>query len=169
MDRLFLLEFQSKSIIFLLFITLGSSGILFITNRIKIFFSRRTSGVVSPSELPDSPTQTVPPTPVRPSNQELITPRTRKLTPQARSSNTLIMPTTSSTVVKQSVFEDATSSFKDENTPIEFSRATSLSSLTIDDEIKPNKVGKHICTVYYFSQHLAFNFALNSQKASGIS
>ncbi|XP_044743174.1 uncharacterized protein LOC123305506 isoform X2 [Chrysoperla carnea] len=103
-------------------------------------FSRRTSGVVSPSELPDSPTQTVPPTPVRPSNQELITPRTRKLTPQARSSNTLIMPTTSSTVVKQSVFEDATSSFKDENTPIEFSRATSLSSLTIDDEIKPNKL-----------------------------
>ena len=38
-----------------------------------------------------------------------------------------------------SVFEDEIASFKEESTPIEFSSATSLSSLTIDDEVKiPN-------------------------------
>lgn len=30
---------------------------------IALFFSRMTSGMISPSELPDSPTQTVPPSP----------------------------------------------------------------------------------------------------------
>lgn len=38
-----------------------------------------------------------------------------------------------------SVFEDVIATFKEESTPIEFSSATSLSSLTIDDEVKiPN-------------------------------
>lgn len=31
---------------------------------IDLFFSRMTSGMISPSELPDSPTQTVPPSPL---------------------------------------------------------------------------------------------------------
>lgn len=35
-----------------------------------------------------------------------------------------------------SVFEDEIATFKEESTPIEFSSATSLSSLTIDDEVK---------------------------------
>lgn len=35
-----------------------------------------------------------------------------------------------------SVFEDEIATFKVESTPIEFSSATSLSSLTIDDEVK---------------------------------
>jgi hypothetical protein len=35
-----------------------------------------------------------------------------------------------------SVFEDGVVAFKEEDTPVEFSRATSLSSLTIDDEPK---------------------------------
>lgn len=80
-------------------------------------FSRMTSGIVSPSELPDSPTQTVPPSPKRckppvcfPVKQE----------PQ-----------------KKSVFEDEVATYKEEDTPIEFSRATSLSSLTIDNSSKP--------------------------------
>jgi hypothetical protein len=34
------------------------------------------------------------------------------------------------------VFEDHVVAFKEEDTPVEFSRATSLSSLTIDDEPK---------------------------------
>jgi hypothetical protein len=38
--------------------------------------------------------------------------------------------------VKGSVFEDNVVAFKEEDTPVEFSRATSLSSLTIDDEPK---------------------------------
>lgn len=34
-----------------------------------MFNSRRTSGIVSPSELPDSPTQTIPPSPHNHKNQ----------------------------------------------------------------------------------------------------
>lgn len=41
-----------------------------------------------------------------------------------------------SNIVKGSVFEDRAVAFKEEDTPVEFSRATSLSSLTIDDEPK---------------------------------
>jgi hypothetical protein len=41
-----------------------------------------------------------------------------------------------SSAVKGSVFEDNVVAFKEEDTPVEFSRATSLSSLTIDDEPK---------------------------------
>lgn len=37
------------------------------------------------------------------------------------------------TVQKPSVFEDNVTKFKEESTPVQFSRATSLSSLTIDD------------------------------------
>lgn len=37
---------------------------------------------------------------------------------------------------RASVFEDDIATFKEESTPIEFSTATSLSSLTIDDEVK---------------------------------
>ncbi|XP_017890829.1 adenomatous polyposis coli protein-like [Ceratina calcarata] len=100
-------------------------------------FSRRTSGVVSPSELPDSPTQTIPPSPRNHKNQcadfiskipeEAVRPPVRHLSyPKCR-------PTTTS------VFEDDIATFKEESTPIEFSTATSLSSLTIDDEVKiPN-------------------------------
>lgn len=95
-------------------------------------FSRRTSGVVSPSELPDSPTQTIPPSPRNHKTQcadfiskipeEAVRPPVRHLSyPKCRP------PTTS-------VFEDDIATFKEESTPIEFSTATSLSSLTIDDE-----------------------------------
>ncbi|XP_057339879.1 adenomatous polyposis coli homolog [Microplitis mediator] len=77
-------------------------------------FSRMTSGIISPSELPDSPTQTVPPSP-----------RTKEF---PRSFLKSYSPK------KRGVFEDATAAFKEENTPIEFSAATSLSSLTIDDD-----------------------------------
>lgn len=42
-------------------------------------------------------------------------------------------------ITRNSVFEDDIATFKEESTPIEFSSATSLSSLTIDDEVKiPN-------------------------------
>ena len=37
---------------------------------------------------------------------------------------------------KGSVFEDNVVAFKEEDTPVEFSRTTSLSSLSIDDEPK---------------------------------
>ncbi|XP_043681586.1 adenomatous polyposis coli protein-like isoform X1 [Vespula pensylvanica] len=103
-------------------------------------FSRRTSGVVSPSELPDSPTQTVPPSPriqkiksthfmnkmqeeeVKPSHSHLLCSKYG--------------------VKRTSVFEDDIATFKEESTPIEFSTATSLSSLTIDDEVKSSDYTK---------------------------
>lgn len=40
--------------------------------------------------------------------------------------------------VKSSVFEDNVTKFKEESTPIQFSTATSLSSLTIDDRDDDN-------------------------------
>ncbi|KAK7066659.1 anaphase-promoting complex subunit 2 [Halocaridina rubra] len=82
-------------------------------------FSRFTSGAISPSDLPDSPTHTLPPSPKRsrpPSQQFKQTP-----TPSTRTST--------------GVFSEAPRAWVEEGTPIEFSRATSLSSLTIDDDL----------------------------------
>lgn len=39
-------------------------------------------------------------------------------------------------IAKNSFFEDEIATFKEESTPVEFSDTTSLSSLTIDDDIK---------------------------------
>lgn len=89
-------------------------------------FSRLTSGIVSPSELPDSPTQTVPPSP-KPRKTSLDFPSSSKVRTEGRPHPT------SRTVLKPSVFEDNTTKFKEESTPMQFSTATSLSSLTIDD------------------------------------
>lgn len=83
-------------------------------------FSRMTSGMVSPSELPDSPTQTVPPSP---RNVKAPAP----------------LPTVKPAVTG-SVFEERVSVFKEESTPVHFSTATSLSSLTFDDEPQENSV-----------------------------
>ncbi|XP_043275085.1 adenomatous polyposis coli homolog [Venturia canescens] len=92
-------------------------------------FSRRTSGVVSPSELPDSPTQTVPPSPRH--NQKNNTNDFSNRAPPLRHFSYAKNPRS-----KSSVFEDNITAFKEESTPLEFSAATSLSSLTIDDEPK---------------------------------
>lgn len=78
--------------------------------------SRMTSGIISPSELPDSPTQTVPPSP-KGTNQVCFH---RKVEDSA----------------KKSVFDDAVATFKFEDTPVNFTRATSLSSLNADDDCK---------------------------------
>lgn len=96
-------------------------------------FSWRTSGIVSPSELPDSPTQTIPPSPRHHKSQTEFAGRSQdeasKLPVQRLLNGRLNVP-------KRSVFEDDVAGFKEESTPIEFSAATSLSSLTIDDEPK---------------------------------
>lgn len=80
---------------------------------------------MSPSELPDSPTQTVPSSP-RSSKQKLEFPSSSK---QSRHS----LENKQRHQQKSSVFEDNITKFKEESTPIQFSTATSLSSLTIDD------------------------------------
>lgn len=136
-------------------------------------FSRRTSGVVSPSELPDSPTQTVLPSPRnhKTQNTEFIS----KIQEEGKDTMDFVCVSladlqegTASRVVQEeavrpsvqhllfskphvtrnSVFEDDIATFKEESTPIEFSSATSLSSLTIDDEVKiPKDDNKTYCTM----------------------
>ncbi|XP_012054498.1 PREDICTED: adenomatous polyposis coli homolog [Atta cephalotes] len=107
-------------------------------------FSRRTSGVVSPSELPDSPTQTVLPSPRnhKTHNTEFIS----KIQEEAVRPSVQYLLFSKPHVTRNSVFEDDIATFKEESTPIEFSSATSLSSLTIDDEIKiSNDTNKIYC------------------------
>ncbi|XP_063880746.1 adenomatous polyposis coli protein-like isoform X3 [Scylla paramamosain] len=84
-------------------------------------FSRFTSGAISPSDLPDSPNHTVPPSPKRsrPPSQPFKPPPAQ--IPGPRTST--------------GVFSEAPRAFVEEGTPVEFSRATSLSSLTIDDDL----------------------------------
>ncbi|KYQ54191.1 Adenomatous polyposis coli protein [Trachymyrmex zeteki] len=109
-------------------------------------FSRRTSGVVSPSELPDSPTQTVLPSPRnhKTHNTEFIS----KIQEEAVRPSVQHLLFSKPHITRNSVFEDDIATFKEESTPIEFSSATSLSSLTIDDEIKiPNDTNKMYCKV----------------------
>ncbi|XP_055679765.1 uncharacterized protein LOC129787934 [Lutzomyia longipalpis] len=84
-------------------------------------FSRLASGIISPSELPDSPTQSIPQSPRR-THQDASAAH-----PQAAASTTPRL---------RSVFEDETNAFGIENTPAQFSCATSLSNLSLDDEPK---------------------------------
>ncbi|XP_027840437.2 uncharacterized protein LOC114122080 isoform X2 [Aphis gossypii] len=70
--------------------------------------SRITSGLVTPSEIPDSPTPTVPPSPPCFKNE--------------------------------SVFGDSVTIFKEEKMPGKGSECTSLSSLTIDDDLPEIKL-----------------------------
>ncbi|XP_014484411.1 PREDICTED: adenomatous polyposis coli homolog isoform X2 [Dinoponera quadriceps] len=105
-------------------------------------FSRRTSGVVSPSELPDSPTQTVLPSPRnhKTQNAEFMS----KMQEEAVRPSVRHLSYPKPQVTRSSVFEDEVATFKEESTPAEFSTATSLSSLTIDDEVKiPNDTMAH--------------------------
>lgn len=92
--------------------------------------------MVSPSELPDSPTQMVPPSPKatntvdfsmrRPSDNEKSLQLSHRLLP------------------KSTVFEDKLTKFKEESTPLHFSAATSLSSLTIDDHDEVSQQHEHV-------------------------
>ncbi|XP_038221638.1 adenomatous polyposis coli homolog [Zerene cesonia] len=83
--------------------------------------SRLTSGCISPSEIPDSPGQSVP---LSPRSRHRPQPPTEPHTPPPEDRQV-------------SVFEERVSQFVVENTPAHFSRNTSLSSLTINDEHKP--------------------------------
>ncbi|CAK9818330.1 Adenomatous polyposis coli protein [Anthophora plagiata] len=131
-------------------------------------FSRRTSGAVSPSELPDSPTQTIPPSPRNHKNQcadfiskipeEVVRPTVRHL-----SYSKCHPPRTS-------VFEDDIATFNEESTPIKFSTATSLSSLTIDDELKIATASKPQNELKETSNDLEKNIKVNpvEEKTSNV-
>ncbi|KAH8383375.1 hypothetical protein KR009_008247 [Drosophila setifemur] len=91
-------------------------------------YSRMQSGVISPSELPDSPTQSMPESPRR----------DRKVTNSGQ--NNPETPTRK----PGNVFEDKLNRFHVEHTPAIFSCATSLSNLSILDDANGNnnRVGR---------------------------
>ncbi|XP_017083201.2 LOW QUALITY PROTEIN: adenomatous polyposis coli homolog [Drosophila eugracilis] len=95
-------------------------------------FSRLASGVISPSEIPDSPTQSMPQSPRRNSMAGL----TQNVDSPLPAIPASLQPL-------RSVFEDDLSSFNVEHTPAQFSTATSLSNLSIvDDEKAPASVAE---------------------------
>ncbi|EDW81514.1 uncharacterized protein Dwil_GK10981 [Drosophila willistoni] len=95
-------------------------------------FSRLASGVISPSELPDSPTQSMPQSPRR--NSENSATAAGLATKSECSNQQQQSPANPSVRPLRSVFEDDLSSFNVEHTPAQFSTATSLSNLSIVDD-----------------------------------
>lgn len=91
-------------------------------------FSRMASGIISPSELPDSPTQSVPQSPSR------LHARINHQRHLA-ASRTPPLPVTREVTGAEGA-EDSTNTFHIENTPAVYSYATSLSNLSFDDEPK---------------------------------
>ncbi|XP_029711734.1 adenomatous polyposis coli homolog [Aedes albopictus] len=89
-------------------------------------FSRFASGVISPSELPDSPTQSMPHSPRR-AGGLMAKPGPSGKREDAGGRPPTMEPT-------KSAFEDTVSKFDVENTPAVFSCATSLSNLSMDDK-----------------------------------
>ncbi|XP_055379782.1 uncharacterized protein LOC129610948 isoform X2 [Condylostylus longicornis] len=96
-------------------------------------FSRLASGVISPSDLPDSPTQSMPQSPRRLSNPVQFPSNKPDANDENERQN---VPRQDSLQPLRSVFEDGLSTFQVENTPAQFSCATSLSNLSLDDEPK---------------------------------
>lgn len=86
-------------------------------HNLAVSHSQHTSGAVSPSDLPDSPSQTMPPSPRGRSPVFRLPPCTKPI-PQPVGG----------------VFQDCPRSFAEEGTPCRISQATSLSSLTLDDD-----------------------------------
>lgn len=84
------------------------------------------SGIISPSDLPDSPSQTIPQSPRRISSRIPSPPFTHCVQTTVAANETAL----------RSVFEDDLNTFGVENTPAQFSCATSLSNLSLDDEPK---------------------------------
>jgi adenomatosis polyposis coli protein len=91
-------------------------------------FSRLASGVISPSELPDSPTQSVPQSPSR--SQMRVNHASKNNLP------TINAPTHEREIIGAEAAEDSVNTFNVENTPAVFSSRTSLSNLSFDDEPK---------------------------------
>lgn len=91
-------------------------------------FSRMASGIISPSELPDSPSQTIPQSPRRTPHSRIPSPPFSNCAQQAVNG--------ANETPLRSVFEDDINTFGVENTPAQFSCATSLSNLSLDDEPK---------------------------------
>lgn len=96
------------------------------------FNSRLASGIISPSELLDSPTQSIPHSP----KQKTFLRVESQSEPLAQTKRSTLSV---NNIAEPSVFEDETNAFGVENTPAQFSCATSLSNLSLDDEPKITK------------------------------
>lgn len=92
-------------------------------------FSRLASGVMSPSELPDSPTQSIPQSPSRVHTRHSQSNRIVSRTPPLPSTREVIG-------AEAEPADDSVNAFNVENTPAVYSYATSLSNLSFDDEPK---------------------------------
>lgn len=109
--------------------------------------SQHTSGAVSPSDLPDSPSQTMPPSPHRRSPEPSFQlPPCTKPMPQPVGG----------------VFQDCPRSFAEEGTPCRISQATSLSSLTLDDD-----TGNVEKLLGHGNEHTAFRRSSFGREAGG--
>ncbi|KAL9898499.1 adenomatous polyposis coli 2 [Glossina fuscipes fuscipes] len=100
-------------------------------------FSRLASGVISPSEIPDSPTQSMPQSPRHNvgsvvGSSACFSTGVSPIAQRAQTSGHRVGD--SSKRCLRGVFEDETNTFHVENTPAQFSTATSLSNLSILDE-----------------------------------
>nr|XP_032516216.1 uncharacterized protein LOC116769282 [Danaus plexippus plexippus] len=104
--------------------------------------SRLTSGCISPSEIPDSPGQSVP------------------LSPRAQLSPRI--PPIHHVELLSSVFEERPAQFVVENTPAHFSANTSLSSLTINDEPRVHTT----LTLIYYSKDSASDIVKDGDSDS---
>lgn len=103
-------------------------------------FSRRASEVVSPSDLPDSPGETRPSSPRAPlkfTAKIQINDSVKPSAMQAPSEPKNKSPPKT----KSSVFEDVPHLFAEEGTPLQFSQATSLSSLPLCFEASDDNEG----------------------------
>lgn len=94
-------------------------------------FSRLASGIISPSDLPDSPTQSIPQSPSSRSHPKIM-PR------NLPTIKTPMQPVSRREIIgaEADAAEDSTNMFNVENTPAVFSSRTSLSNLSFDDEPK---------------------------------
>ncbi|TMW50539.1 hypothetical protein DOY81_004400 [Sarcophaga bullata] len=102
-------------------------------------FSRLASGIISPSEIPDSPTQSMPQSPRRNSASGVAS--TAEFSTGASPSAPRVQNRSGENTKRclRSVFEDDLNTFNVENTPAQFSTATSLSNLSILDEENANQ------------------------------
>lgn len=117
-------------------------------------FSRLASGIISPSELPDSPTQSVPQSPSRLNARNIPNHLPGSRTPPIPASRG---------IVGSNAAEDSTNMFNIENTPTVFSYATSLSNLSFDDE--PKITTDSISKDFQLVEHLSCNDDEQARKA----
>uniref|UniRef100_A0A182QRS8 Adenomatous polyposis coli protein n=1 Tax=Anopheles farauti TaxID=69004 RepID=A0A182QRS8_9DIPT len=99
-------------------------------------FSRMASGVMSPSELPDSPTQTIPHSPRAQAKRMAA-----KVPCAPKDGGVTVGPGAPAGAESVGAFADTVRKFNVEHTPAQFSCATSLSNLSLDEKEEGKREG----------------------------